>query len=83
MAGMPGMSGMNGMAGSGMSGMGGLMPVNGDSAVDETVAAYGPDISFTFSFPQPGTYRIWIQAERNFTVLTVPAVLDITAGARR
>ena len=81
MAGMPGMSGMAGMSGTSdsgdMSGMGGLMPVNGDSAVDETVAAYGPDISFTFTFPEPGRYRIWLQAERNFTVLTVPAVLDV------
>ena len=84
MAGMPGMNGMGvmGSTGSAMSGMGGLMPVNGDSAVDETVAAYGPDISFTFTFPEPGTYRIWLQAERNFTVLTVPAVLRITAGSR-
>jgi hypothetical protein len=83
MAGMPGMSGMSGMgsSGSAMSGMGGLMPVNGDSAVDETVAAYGPDISFTFNFPEPGTYRIWLQAERNFTVLTVPALLHITSGS--
>jgi hypothetical protein len=78
MAGMPGMS----MGSSAMSGMGGLMPVNGDSAVDETVAAYGPDISFTFTFPEPGTYRIWLQAERNFTVLTVPAIVHITAGTR-
>jgi hypothetical protein len=84
MAGMPGMSGMSDMGsyGSAMNGMSGLMPVNGDSAADETVAAYGPDISFTFSFPQPGTYRIWLQAERNFTVLTVPALLHITSGSR-
>lgn len=77
MAGMPGMSGTGGMGG--MTDMSGLMPVNGDSAVDETVAAFGPDISFTFTFPEPGRYRIWLQAERNFTVLTVPAVLDVPA----
>jgi hypothetical protein len=52
-------------------------PVNGDSAPDETVAAYGPDVPFTFTFPAPGRYRIWIQAERDYSVMTVPAVLDI------
>jgi hypothetical protein len=52
-------------------------PVNGDSAPDETVAAYGPDVPFTFTFPAPGRYRIWIQAEREYSVMTVPAVLDI------
>src|SRR6185369_8066826 len=25
---------------------------------DETVAAYGPDVSFTYTFAQPGRYRI-------------------------
>lgn len=83
MAGMSGMSGTSGTSSdSAMSGMSGLMPVNGDSAVDETVAAYGPDISFTFTFAEPGRYRIWIQAERDYTVLTVPAILTIPAGAR-
>jgi hypothetical protein len=84
MAGMPGMSGTGGMgsSGSAMSDMSGLMPVNGDSAVDETVAAYGPDISFTFTFPEPGRYRVWVQAERNFTVLTVPALVDVSGRAR-
>lgn len=81
MAGMPGMSGTSGTS-SAMSGMGGLMPVNGDSAVDETVAAYGPDISFTYTFPEPGRYWVWLQAERNFTVLTVPAIVDVGGGAR-
>jgi hypothetical protein len=81
MAGMPGMSGTGG-TGSAMPDMSGLMPVNGDSAVDETVAAYGPDISFTFTFPEPGRYRVWVQAERNFTVLTVPALVDVGGGAR-
>ena len=60
-----------------MAGMAGLMPVNGDSAPDETVAAYGPDISFTYTFPAPGHFRIWIQAERHFRILTMPADLTI------
>ena len=80
MAGMPGMSMPS--SGSGMTGMGGLMPVNGDSAVDETVAAYGPDISFTYTFPAPGRYLLWLQAERDFRVLTVPAVIDIPGGTQ-
>lgn len=76
----PGMAGMPGMGHpSHDAGMAGLMPVNGDSAPDETVAAYGPDLSFTYTFPAPGHYRIWIQAERDYRVLTVPADLTITA----
>ena len=70
---------MAGMGGHGMPEMAGLMPVNGDSAADETVAAYGPSLSFTFTFPQPGRYRLWIQAERDYRILTIPAVLDVPA----
>jgi hypothetical protein len=86
MSGMP-MTGMSATAnaGSGMSGMI-VAPVNGDSASDETVAAYGPDVPFTFTFPIAGQYRLWIQVERNYTVLTVPVVLDVAApvqGAQR
>lgn len=58
-------------------GMAGLPPINGDSAPDETVAAYGPDVPFTYTFPVPGRYRLWIQVERRYTVLTVPVVLDV------
>jgi hypothetical protein len=78
---MPGMSSTTAgsladpMAGS----MAGLMPVNGDSAADETVAAYGPSISFTFTFGSPGRYLLWIQAERDYRILTVPAVLEVTS----
>ena len=44
---------------------------------DETVAAYGPDVSFTYTFPIPGRYRLWIQAERGYSVLTVPVTVDV------
>jgi hypothetical protein len=54
--------------------------VNGDNAADETVAAYGPSLSFTYTFSQPGRYRIWIQAERDYRILTIPAVLDVRAA---
>jgi hypothetical protein len=67
-------------ANAGMSGMIGAAPVNGDSAPDETVAAYGPDVPFTFTFPVAGQYRLWIQAERQNTLLTVPVVLDVAAA---
>ncbi|WP_326945821.1 hypothetical protein OG439_40880 [Amycolatopsis sp. NBC_01307] len=51
---------------------------------DETVAAYGPDVSFTYTFAAPGRYRIWLQAERGYRVLTIPAVVDVpTTGAAR
>ncbi|MEU4245961.1 hypothetical protein AB0F15_00970 [Amycolatopsis sp. NPDC026612] len=60
-------------------------PVAGQTGrPDETVAAYGPDVSFTYTFAAPGRYRIWLQAERGYQVLTVPAVVDVpTTGAGR
>ncbi|MCM6775993.1 hypothetical protein NDR87_20140 [Nocardia sp. CDC159] len=54
-----------------------MLPANGDSAPDETVAAYGPEVPFTYTFPAPGRYRIWIQAERGYTVHTVAVALDV------
>jgi len=46
---------------------------------DESVAAFGPKVPFTYSFPLPGKYLVWIQAERNYEITTVPAVVDVPA----
>ncbi|CAM4019353.1 hypothetical protein NONI108955_04570 [Nocardia ninae] len=82
---MPGMNGAHDMSGMPGAGRGVMLmpPANGESPPDETVAAFGPDVPFTFTFPVAGRYRLWIQVERNYTVLTVPVVLDVAAGARR
>ncbi|PXX60956.1 hypothetical protein DFR70_109147 [Nocardia tenerifensis] len=85
---MPGMSGEHDMPGqhdTGTTARGVMLmpPVNGESPPDETVAAYGPDAPFTFTFPIAGRYRLWIQVERDYTVLTVPIVLDVAPGAHR
>jgi hypothetical protein len=60
----------------------GLPPVNGDSTPDESVAAYGPDVPFLYSFSAPGRYRLWIQVERRYTVLTAPVVVDVAAPSQ-
>jgi len=60
--------------------MSGLMPLNGDSPADETVAAYGPDVSFVYTFSRSGYYRVWIQAMRDSSVLTIPYVLHVSSG---
>ncbi|AHH15644.1 hypothetical protein NONO_c08370 [Nocardia nova SH22a] len=60
-----------------------MPPVNGDSAPDETVAAYGPSVPFTYTFAVPGRYHVWIQVERDYTILTIPLVLDIPSGGPR
>jgi hypothetical protein len=73
----PGMAGTHGMAGA--NHMPGLMPVSGESAADETVAAYGPSLSFTYTFALPGRYRAWIQVERDYRILTVPVELQVDA----
>jgi hypothetical protein len=54
-------------------------PGNMGGQPDETVAAFGPDVPFTFTFPIPGRYLAWVQVERNYSILTVPAVLDVPA----
>jgi hypothetical protein len=47
---------------------------------DESVAAYGPDVPFTYSFPLPGKYLVWIQVERDYSIVTVPTVVDVPAA---
>ncbi|MFS8096741.1 hypothetical protein LFM09_06325 [Lentzea alba] len=44
---------------------------------DESVAAYGPNVPFTYSFPLPGTYLVWIQVERNYEIVTVPTTVEV------
>jgi hypothetical protein len=60
-----------------VSAMTAMNPVNGDSAPDETVSGYGPQVPFTFTFPAAGSYRLWIQVERDYTVLTIPLTVDV------
>ncbi|MBP2331058.1 hypothetical protein JOF56_011443 [Kibdelosporangium banguiense] len=46
---------------------------------DESVAAFGPDVSFTYSFPLPGRYLVWMQVERDYSIVTVPTVVEVPA----
>lgn len=46
---------------------------------DESVAAFGPEVTFTHTFPLPGRYRVWVQAQRDYTLLTAPVRLDVAA----
>jgi hypothetical protein len=56
-----------------------LMSNAAPSPPDETVAAFGPDLGFTHTFTTPGRYRLLIQAERDYRLLTVPFTLDVPA----
>jgi hypothetical protein len=64
-----------------MDAMMAMNPLNGDSAPDETVAGYGPEVPFTFTFPAAGQYRLWVQVERDYTLLTIPVVIDVVDGS--
>nr|CTQ88909.1 Putative secreted protein [Kibdelosporangium sp. MJ126-NF4] len=44
---------------------------------DETVASLQPRLRFTFTFPKPGRYFGWVQYQRDYTVTTVPLVVDV------
>ncbi|WP_018684936.1 hypothetical protein [Actinokineospora enzanensis] len=61
-----------------------LTPAAAGGQPDETVAAYPARVPFTFTFPEPGRYRLWFQAERDYRIRTISTVVDIAAdgGAR-
>lgn len=44
---------------------------------DESVARYGPEIDFTYTFALPGRYKLWVQAERDYTILTAPTEVEV------
>jgi hypothetical protein len=44
---------------------------------DESVARYGPEIDFTYSFALPGRYKLWVQTERDFAILTAPTEVEV------
>lgn len=47
---------------------------------DESVAAFGPDVPFTYTFPLPGRYLVWVQAERGYAVRTAPMTVEVPGG---
>ncbi|MEU6408336.1 hypothetical protein [Microbispora sp. NPDC046933] len=61
-----------------------MVPVRQDQP-DESVAAYGPDVPFTYTFPLPGRYLVWVQAERGYAVRTVSTTVNVpeSAGSSR
>lgn len=44
---------------------------------DDTVARFGPTLRFTFTFPRPGHYLLWLQFAEDFQILTVPSAIDV------
>jgi hypothetical protein len=48
---------------------------------DESVASFGPDVRFTYTFPLPGRYLAWVQVERDYSIVTVPMVIDVPAAS--
>lgn len=44
---------------------------------DESVARYGPEIDFTYSFALPGRYKVWVQTERDYAILTAPSEVEV------
>ncbi|TDE52830.1 hypothetical protein E1295_17975 [Nonomuraea mesophila] len=49
---------------------------------DESVAAFGPDVPFTYTFPLPGRYLVWVQAERGYAVRTTSMTVEVPESGR-
>lgn len=44
---------------------------------DESVARYGPEVDFTYSFALPGRYKVWVQTERDYAILTAGTEVEV------
>ncbi|WP_396918013.1 hypothetical protein [Mycolicibacterium sp.] len=44
---------------------------------DESVARYGPEVRFTYTFALPGRYKVWVQSERDYAILTAPTEIEV------
>jgi hypothetical protein len=44
---------------------------------DESVARYGPSIDFTYTFALPGRYKLWVQTERDYAILTAATEVEV------
>lgn len=44
---------------------------------DESIARYGPELSFTYTFALPGRYRMWVQTERDYAILTASTEVEV------
>lgn len=52
-------------------------PMTAAIVADETVARHGPTLRFAYTFPTPGTYRLWVQYARDFHIYTNLVVVEV------
>jgi hypothetical protein len=57
-------------------------PAGRQQVPDETVAGFGPVLTFVYTFPKAGRWLVWLQYARDFGIETTPYVVDVAdAGA--